>query len=261
MNKPLAALCSLLAAVLLLTWAGSAVAAPATLKPKPLRCHVLLQGSGAEVCDKKPDPTRWKKGWWADPTSYRVIDANIYTEMDWEIPFDGYKSFGLHGFVSVNAKRGFEGTLKFPRRKPGVSTSVMTAGPVKGSAESEGAWTTEDGIFDCGVAPALGESYAPTSLTGIVAARPKSKEFSIQWAIYGAPVRCPTDGPVSNPTPPEIPSDAFTTRYPVAAFRKGEMFKLPVRGQWTHHDDAYGGELTIELGGSIVIRRVNNRIR
>lgn len=248
----------LLTPALLFAATSPASAAPQTLKPKPVKCHKLQ--TGGQVCAKKPNPVKWSKGWWTDPTSYKVVDGNIYTEMEWEIPSDDYKAFGLTGYMSINAKKGFKGTLKFPARKKGVSASVMVAKPVRGSAYSEGGWTTKDGIYDCGVAESLGSKYAPTSLTGIVASSPKAKVFSIQWAIFGAPVRCGDEGPM-NPTSPEIPSDAFTTRYPVSAFRKGEMIRLPVRGEWNYRDDSYGETMKITLGGYVVIKRVNNRIR
>ncbi|HTU14944.1 MAG TPA: hypothetical protein VMF31_07085 [Solirubrobacterales bacterium] len=237
-----------------------ATAATPKLQPRPIKCH-QLQGSGPKVCSEKPGRIPWKNGWWADATKYKVIDANLYTETEWDIPSDGYKAFYGAGHVIVNARKGFGGTLKFPPKKRGVSVTVLSGSPVKSSAASAGGWVTDDGPFGCGVDEELGAGYAPSSLAGVVAANPKSKEISIQWAMPAAPFRCPSGVPVSNPTGIELPSSAVTTRYPVSAFRKGDLFRLPIRASWTHTDPGDNGVFTFSLVGSIVIERVHHRIR
>jgi len=252
---------ALLALILsILAGVPSAATAAPKLQPRPLTCH-KLQGSGPKVCSDKPGRIPWKNGWWAKPAEYKVIDANLYTETEWDIPSDGYKAFYGGGHVIVNARRGFKGTLKLPPKKAGVSTTILNGSPVKSSAASAGGWVTKDGPFGCGVDEELGEGYAPSALVGVVAARPRSKEISIQWAMPAAPFRCPTGVPVSSPTGVELPSSAVTSRYSVAAFRKGDMFRLPIRTKWTHTDPGDNGVFTFSLIGSIVIERVQNRIR
>lgn len=261
MIKDLCGTACLAAFLAILCFSSSAASAePPALTPKPIACH-KLQGNGRKVCDEKPGGARWKNGWWADPTKYRVIDANVATEMDWEIPFDGYKSFSLNGHVGLNARKGFRGTLQFPRRKPGVSTSILIGKPARPFAMSEGGWSTKDGWFDCGVGEKVGEQYGPKNLVGVVAARPRAGEIGIQWGLWGAPIRCPSDAPVSNPTPPEIPSEALTTRYSVASFRKGDLLRLPVKASWVHKDEAYGGVFKLRLFGNVILKRDYHRIR
>lgn len=239
---------------------SAASAAPKLGQPKPLTCH-KLQGSGAKVCSDKPSRIPWSKGWWSKPAEYKVIDANLYTETEWDIPDDGYKAFYGGGHVILNARKGFKGTLKLPPRKAGVSTTILSGSPVKSSAASAGGWVTRDGPFGCGIDEEEGADWAPSSLVGVVAASPKKKEISIQWAMFAAPFRCPSEVPVSAPDSVELPSKALTSRYAVAAFRKGDLFRLPIRTKWIHTDPADNGVFTFTLTGSVVIERVQHRVR
>lgn len=260
MIKDLCGIAAFSATLAILSVAPSAASvAPLTLNPKPLACH-KLQGNGKQVCDEKPGGAKWKNGWWADPTKYEVIDANLATETEIDIPFDGFKSFSGSGVVGLNARKGFRGTLEFPRKKPGVSTSILTGRPVAPFAYSTGGWDTKDGTYECGVNENLGLQYAPTALIGVVASRPRSKKISIQWGLWGAPFRCPTGVPVSNPTMPELPSAALTNRYPVAAFRKGDLLRLPIKANWHYWDESNEGVYEMRLFGSVILRRVHNQI-
>jgi hypothetical protein len=98
-------------------------------------------------------------------------------------------------------------------------------------------------------------------LVGVVAARPKSREISIQWALWGAPFRCVSEGPVSNPTFPELPSEALTNRYAVAAFGRGDLLRLPVRTEWKTREESTGGTFRFRLFGSVILKRVYHQIR
>jgi hypothetical protein len=229
-------------------------AAP-TLKPKKLRC-VTLPGTTAKTCARKPPRDRWTKGWWADATEYRVLDAKLSGHTTLSVPSDGQQSFSGAGDVTLTAARGFRGTLKLPARRGSAAPSVLRATPVTSTAVSTAEWLTPDGPVGCGVDEQTGANYAPNALTGIVAARPSDGTISIQWAFITAPIRCPDEGTTSNPTVPEIPSEALTTRYPASALRNADLVELPVNVEWSRTSGSEETRLTHTLRGSIVLQRV-----
>jgi len=255
-KKPRAAVASAVAAS---TPRAAAPQAAPTLKPKKLRC-VTLPGTTAKTCARKPFRDRWTKGWWADPTQYRVITGKLLGRTTLGVPSDGYQSFSGEGFVQVFAARGFRGTLKLPARKEGVAASVIQATPVTATAVSSGEWLTPDGPVRCSVDQKTGAGCAPNAITGIVAAGPSDGTISIQWAIITAPFRCPEGENHPNPAVPEMPSEAFTTRYPASALRNADLLELPVKVEWSRTSGSEETHLTHTLRGSIVIQRVHHKI-
>ncbi len=241
--------------------AVAAQAAPAatTLTPQRPRC-VQLPGGGKRLCAKRKVGDRWSKGWWFKPAEYRVIDASIFAHTTLRVPHDGFKSFAGEGYVTAKAKAGFHGTLKLPAQRSGPAVSVLRGTPVEGRAVSQGAWSTESGDFSCSVSTKVGRPLAPNALTGVVAASPATKTISIQWAVTTAPFRCPQQGQIANPTLPEIPSAALTTRYPASAFRGAELLKLPIKTTWTRTSGSEQSTVTLTLRGSITLQRVDHRI-
>jgi Ca2+-binding RTX toxin-like protein len=238
--------------------AAAAPDAPPLLRPKRLRCSDLPKT--VKGCKGRPVRDAWTKGWWADPTRYRVVDARFSGHTTLEVPSNGHESFFGEGYVQVAARPGFDAAFRIPARRGGVAVGVFSARPVTSKALSDAKWLTEDGPVPCGVSQAAGAAYAPNAVTGVVAVRPADKTISIQWGYVTAPFRCAEDSALDVPTVPAMPSEALTTRYPASAFRNAEALRLPVRLSWSRTSGSEGTRLTHTLNGSISILRVNHKL-
>jgi hypothetical protein len=220
-----------------------------------LRCVNLSYGGRA--CGKRFGD-RWEKGWWSDPAEFEIVDVRLHGDTEMTVPDDESKSFKGDGYTIVKATPGVRGKFRLPSRTATVPVSSAIAKPVTWKMESQGAWTTRDGVYGCGVRKQ--PAGQAKTLAGAVSADKRKGTIRVQWSLVPAGFDCPEEGAISNPEFEGLPSEAMTVEYRAAGFRGAELLKLPVSIEWEGVQSGDDARLMLDWGGSVVLRRVHHRI-
>ncbi len=229
--------------------------APRIVNPVKLGCTKLSHGG--RVCPKRFKED-WSRGWWSDPAKFEIVDVRIFGDTELTVPYDEYKSFRGEGYSTLRAGKGIAGKFTLPARTAAVPVSSTVAKPVEWKVLSVGAWTTDDGSYDCSVRTQ--PSQPPTSFAGVVSANPRRGTIGVQWSIVPAGFRCPAEGSISNPEFEGLPAEAMTVQYRASGFRGAGLLKLPIDIEWEGVQESDGARLKLDWTGRVILRRVHHRL-